>query len=439
MDLIDFNDNNCLVSKKDLAIIFEKLKNEIINIKDSLDHEYEDKYGSINLPNDYDMVKKIKNLIEIKKKLNPKYIIVIGIGGSNLGTLAIQEALLGKYYNLKDSNIKIFYADTVDSDQLNDIIDIIEPALKKGEKILINCISKSGGTTETISNFEIFIDIIKKYIKEYKKYIIVTTDEDSKFWRFAKEKGFDVLGIPKNVGGRYSIFSSVSLFPLGLIGLNIDKILEGALAMRDICLSLDIDKNIASRSACYIYKYYKMGFNIHDLFLFSPDFESIGKWYRQLIGESIGKEYNKDNKQIFCGITPTVSIGSTDLHSMAQLYLGGPYDKFTTFIRINKNKSTLKLPNFDEYSTLVNNIQQKKISEIMDAIFYGTKKSYKKGKRPFLEIVFPDKYESSIGQFLQYKMIEIMYLGFLLNVNPFDQPNVEDYKNETKSVLEKNI
>ena len=439
MDLIDFNDNNCLVSKKDLAIIFEKLKNEIINIKDSLDHEYEDKYGSINLPNDYDMVKKIKNLIEIKKKLNPKYIIVIGIGGSNLGTLAIQEALLGKYYNLKDSNIKIFYADTVDSDQLNDIIDIIEPALKKGEKILINCISKSGGTTETISNFEIFIDIIKKYIKEYKKYIIVTTDEDSKFWRFAKEKGFDVLGIPKNVGGRYSIFSSVSLFPLGLIGLNIDKILKGALAMRDICLSLDIDKNIASRSACYIYKYYKMGFNIHDLFLFSPDFESIGKWYRQLIGESIGKEYNKDNKQIFCGITPTVSIGSTDLHSMAQLYLGGPYDKFTTFIRINKNKSTLKLPNFDEYSTLVNNIQQKKISEIMDAIFYGTKKSYKKGKRPFLEIVFPDKYESSIGQFLQYKMIEIMYLGFLLNVNPFDQPNVEDYKNETKSVLEKNI
>lgn len=439
MDLIDFNDNNCLVSKKDLAIIFEKLKNEIINIKDSLDHEYEDKYGSINLPNDYDMVKKIKNLIEIKKKLNPKYIIVIGIGGSNLGTLAIQEALLGKYYNLKDSNIKIFYADTVDSDQLNDIIDIIEPALKKGEKILINCISKSGGTTETISNFEIFIDIIKKYIKEYKKYIIVTTDEDSKFWRFAKEKGFDVLGIPKNVGGRYSIFSSVSLFPLGLIGLNIDKILEGALAMRDICLSLDIDKNIASRSACYIYKYYKMGFNIHDLFLFSPDFESIGKWYRQLIGESIGKEYNKDNKQIFCGITPTVSIGSTDLHSMAQLYLGGPYDKFTTFIRINKNKSTLKLPNFDEYSTLVNNIQQKKISEIMDAIFYGTKKSYKNGKRPFLEIVFPDKYESSIGQFLQYKMIEIMYLGFLLNVNPFDQPNVEDYKNETKSVLEKNI
>ena len=322
---------------------------------------------------------------------------------------------------------------------MNDIIDIIEPALKKGEKILINCISKSGGTTETISNFEIFIDIIKKYIKEYKKYIIVTTDEDSKFWRFAKEKGFDVLGIPKNVGGRYSIFSAVSLFPLGLIGLNIDKILEGALAMRDICLSLDIDKNIASRSACYIYKYYKMGFNIHDLFLFSPDFESIGKWYRQLIGESIGKEYNKDNKQIFCGITPTVSIGSTDLHSMAQLYLGGPYDKFTTFIKINKNKSTLKLPNFDEYSTLVNNIQQKKISEIMDAIFYGTKKSYQKGKRPFLEIVFPDKYESSIGQFLQYKMIEIMYLGFLLNVNPFDQPNVEDYKNETKSVLEKNI
>ena len=438
MDSIGFNEKNSMISLKELSKIWINLNTEITKIKDSMNHKYNNSYGSVNLPDDLIMIKKIKNLIKIKKKLNPKFLILIGIGGSNLGTIAVQEAILGKYYNYKNPDTKIIYADTVDTDQINDLINIIEPYLKNGEKVLINCISKSGTTTETISNFEIFINIIKKYIRDYQKYIVITTDKDSKFYRFAEEKGFDILDIPKNVGGRFSVFSSVGLFPLGFIGLDIDKILEGALSIRNICLSRDFDKNIAAKSALYIYKYYKMGFNIHDLFLFSSDFESIGKWYRQLMAESIGKEFDNDNNQIFCGITPTVSIGSTDLHSMAQLYIGGPYDKFTTFIKTNKNKSSLKLPDFKDYSRLVNNIQNKKMSDIMDAIYFGIKKSYISSKRPFLEIILPDKSEYYIGQLLQFKMIEIMFLGFILNINPFDQPNVEDYKKTTKIMLKNN-
>ena len=135
------------------------------------------------------------------------------------------------------------------------------------------------------------------------------------------------------------------------------------------------------------------------------------------------------------GITPTVSIGSTDLHSMAQLYLGGPYDKFTTFVGIKNNRSRLKVPSVEGYSDLVPEIHGKSLMDIMDATLEGTKAAFRSGKRPFIEITLPDKSEYSVGQMLQLKMLETIYLGKLLDLNPFDQPNVESYKKETRKLL----
>ena len=435
MKEIKFFYNNCLISEYELEEAINKLKIEIENMNLAIKEGYENDRASINLPNDKQMHDKVKQLIKKQKQFNPKYIVVVGIGGSNLGTIAVQEAVLGKLYNQRDPDIKIIFADTVDSDLIYDIISIIEPLLKKGENIVINGVSKSGGTTETIANFEALVNIVKKYKNDYQKYIVVTTDKNSNFWNLANKKGFDVLEIPKKVGGRFSVFSSVGLFPLGLIGIDIDELISGARLSCDKCLTYEVINNPAALSACLIYIHNKKGKNIHDMFLFSPDLESIGKWYRQLMGESMGKEFNREQKKVFCGITPTVSIGSTDLHSMAQLYLGGPNDKFTTFIRVLNNKENVKIPNFQDYSKLVNNIQDTQLSTIMNAILEGVQISYKKGERPFVEIDLPDKSPSSIGQFLQMKMMEMMYLGFLMNVNPFDQPNVEYYKIETKKIL----
>ena len=143
-----------------------------------------------------------------------------------------------------------------------------------------------------------------------------------------------------------------------------------------------------------------------------------------------------DKKRVFEGITPTVSLISVDLHSMAQIYLGGPYDKFTTFVNVKKNNSNVVVPDINEYSNLADIIQGKELKQIMDAIFIGVKTAFKNAKRSFMEIILPDKSEYSIGQLLQFKMMEMIYLGFLLNVNPFDQPNVEDYKIETRKLLE---
>ena len=154
------------------------------------------------------------------------------------------------------------------------------------------------------------------------------------------------------------------------------------------------------------------------------------------MGESIGKEFDVNQKRVFEGITPTVSIGSTDLHSMAQLYLGGPADKFTTFVRMARNRAVVTIPNLPEYASLVKGVQAKSLSEVMDAILTGVQRAFQKGKRPFVEIILPDKSASSIGQFLQMKEMEMMYLGHMLGVNPFDQPNVESYKRETRMILE---
>jgi glucose-6-phosphate isomerase len=436
MKEIKLNYSSSQIPIEEIKKIEKKIRPEISEMLKASKKEYQNERASINLPYDKKNLKKVKNLINKKNKLNPKTIILIGIGGSNLGTIAIQESILGKLYNLKNPSIQILYADTVDSDQIYDIISIIKPNLEKKENIILNVVSKSGSTTETIANFEILEGTIKKYNKKYKENIVVTTDKNSKLWKLAKKNGYDLLEIPKKIGGRYSVFSSVGLFPLGMIGINIDNLLEGAKLIRDKCLNNDINKNIAALSAILIYQHRLKDIKIHDLFLFNTDLESIGKWYRQLMGESIGKEYDKNDKQIFEGITPTVSIGSTDLHSMAQLYLAGPYDKFTTFVKIQKNKKSIKTPNKPEYQDLVKGIQSKSINEIMNAIYDGVKLAYKKNKRPFIEIMIPDKSPYSIGQLMQFKEMEIIYLGYLLNVNPFNQPNVESYKIETKKILE---
>jgi glucose-6-phosphate isomerase len=162
--------------------------------------------------------------------------------------------------------------------------------------------------------------------------------------------------------------------------------------------------------------------------LFSTDLESLGKWYRQLMAESIGKKG--------IGLTPTVSIGSTDLHSMVQLYLGGPKDKLTNFVSAHFN-TELKVPYYPEYNELVPHLQKKELNHIMHAILYGTKAAYKKHKRPFTETRLDGKNAYAIGAYLQLKMTEIIMLAHLFKVNPFDEPEVESYKKETRHVLSK--
>jgi glucose-6-phosphate isomerase len=405
----------------------------LTTIKKELQKGYKTPYASLNLPSDTELFNTIEKTVEDKKKLNPTLLIVIGIGGSNLGAKAIHEALHGKLYNLKAPSIKILWADTTASDNIFSIATIMEKELIAGKNILLTVISKSGSTTETAANFQILSRILKIHKKDnYHEFIVTITDRDSALWHLAHEKKYTSLEIPQDVGGRYSVFSAAGLFPLGMLDINLKELLLGAQSIIDQTLSQEIHEQPEALSASLLAYYYHEGLNVHDTFLFSIDLEGIGAWYRQLMGESIGKEYDIIGKKVDVGITPTISIGSTDLHSVGQLYLGGPRDKFTTFIFNECSNYNLLV---EKDNLLVSSIAEKSLDSIMHAIFQGVCAAYKKKQLPFVSFIIPEKKAYYIGQLLQLKMIEIMYLGYLLNINPFDQPNVELYKQETREIL----
>jgi glucose-6-phosphate isomerase len=435
---IEFSFGDAMIPQQRIFETAERLRPEIRRMTNAISEGCEGDLASLCLVDDRLMLGKVRQAIGENLQLKPVYLVVVGIGGSNLGTIAVQEAVLGKLYNQLTAATKVLYADTVDSDGINNIITLVKPVLEKGGNIALNVISKSGTTTETIANAQVLIDLLRRHKKDYKNCITVASDKDSELWNIAVKEGFNVLDIPEKVGGRYSVFSPTGLFPLGLLGINIERLLDGARSMRDTCINMNVEENPAAISAALQYLHYMSGKNISDLFLFANDLESLGKWCRQLMAESLGKEFNKKGETVNIGITPIISIGSTDLHSMTQLYLGGPYDKLTTFLSVENSNSHINVPKLKRYSILVNGIQGKSLESIMGAIMEGTKTAFRKGKRPFMEIKLPCKSEYPIGQFLQFKMIETIYLGFLLGVNPFDQPNVESYKEETRKILQKN-
>lgn len=419
-----------------LSPLLQQLQPEIERMQQALKQGYNTPYASLALPYDYKYNEQIRRVVKEKRKLNIKAIIVIGIGGSHLGTLAVEQAVLGLLYNDHTPDVAIYYVDTVDSAYLADLRFIIERHLfDENENILVNVISKSGNTTETIANFQIFLEMLQQYFPDdWQNYVVVTTDENSPLWQLAKQEQFTCLPIPAKVGGRYSVFSAVGLFPLEFVGVDTWQLREGAChALATIQTSTSA--NYAAVSAALLAHYYQQGYNIHNTFIFAQDLQGFGAWYRQLLGESIGKEFDLQGKKVNVGLVPLTSIGTTDLHSVGQLYLSGNHHIFTTFVTVYTPGVEFTVPRLQGYEKLVEHIQGKTIDHIMDAVTEGTQQAYTAAQLPYVTWHLREKSAWSIGCLLQYKMLETIYLASLLNVNPFDQPNVESYKHATRKIL----
>jgi len=392
---------------------------------------YTTDFASIQLPFDQDYYTKTMHLLAQKKALKPAMLVVVGIGGSNLGALAIHEALNGRWYNDTNPAMRIYFADTVDTAMLTALIARMKVALEQQQEILLVVISKSGTTTETIVNFYVLLEILKQYRPDtYKDFVVAITDHNSVLFNLAQQHNYACLAIPTKVGGRYSVFSAVGIFPLALLGIDTQQLLEGARNAISDTFSAQID-NDAATTARLLYQYYQRNYIIHDHFIFFPDGESIGRWYRQLMGESIGKEYNRQGQQVRVGITPTVSIGSTDLHSVGQLYLGGPQYTFTSFLTRDYQQN-LNVPNA---AGALLGVPIGTVNRVMSAIEQGVQQAYKNIHKPFCHIKLSAVNEYTLGYLLQMYMMQMIYLGYLLDVNPFDQPQVELYKKETKRIL----
>jgi glucose-6-phosphate isomerase len=429
---VEFDDG--LFSEEDLQIGLKKLSQENVTIRNELKKKYESKFASLYLPQDTELLNPLLEEIQRVQKENIKALVLVGIGGSNLGTLAIVQALFGLLSN-EINALKVYFADTVDTDYIQQIKQCVEQELKQDNQVHVVVVTKSGATTETVANFEVFLDVLMCYRpKNYYEYITVITDENSPLAEIAQQRKFSTLYIPKLVGGRFSVLSAVGLFPLGILGVNIHDLIRGAHTIVDEIIN-EVEFTATAKSAAIKYWYWQNNIRINNFFLFSVSLEGFGKWYRQLVAESLGKEHDREGKSVRVGITPTVSIGSTDLHSVGQLYLGGPRNFFTTFVTIEQNKNTIEIPKLNEFEECVKHIQGASLSSIMNAIVAGVKKAYQKEKLPFCSISVPELSPFYLGQLLQYAMLETMYLGTLLNINAFDQPHVELYKKETRKIL----
>lgn len=408
---------NCGVSQKQIHATASKLLPEINRIvAASRDSAYAFAHFDAN---ELDIV---RNAIKIRHAIRPSFVVLVGIGGSNLGTQAISDAL-----GLFDA---IEYADTVDADALSRIVSRMKATLRSGNQVHLVVISKSGTTTETIANFEVLLNVLKRHRKNAHDYVTVITDRNSALWKLGIKEHYAALEIPRQLGGRYSAFSAVSLYPLGLLGVDLAQFIEGMETMRKRCLSTNVRANPAALSAAAVFLNKQP---VYDHFFFAKDFESLGKWSRQLIAESLGKEQNVRGKRVRAGVLPTVSIGSTDLHSVAQLSFGGPQIAFTSFVTTHF-LNDLTTPLYPAFDALVQSLQKKSLQHIMDAISQGTMIAYKKHKKPFVHTRI-HKHPHSLGQFLFFKMMETTFLAKLFGVNPFDQPAVELYKKETRALL----
>ena len=399
---------------KEFVEYFDVLK------KASKDDTYSMDESMLYLADDKKMRKQVLDLADKYKSDNLKEVMVIGIGGSNLGTWAVEDAL-------QAHDVRLSYFDTAHARSLNEAKKRMKAIFDDDNHVLLNIVSKSGSTNETVMNAHVLLKELQSIKNDdWQDYVVVTTQPGSKLENWAKNNNVDILPNPEKVGGRFSVLCPVGMFPLALAGVDIEKLHKGASKMLDACLKND-DENPALLSCACVWNAMQNQSVMHNLFLFDMDLERIGKWFRQLTAESLGKQGK--------GIMPIVSIGSTDLHSVYQIFLDGPKNVFTTFVSVKKGDDIDVPPIDEQMDAIVPELRGKSAQEVMSAIYEGTKGSYQKHGLPFCEAVLDDLREEEIGAFLQFKMIETMLLAKLMNVNAFDQGVVEEYKKITREIL----
>lgn len=358
-------------------------------------------------------------------------VLVLGIGGSALGGLAVTEALLKPYWNLltkeqRKNYPRIFFLDNIDPDYINGLLQVLD--LKK---TLVNVITKSGDTAETMSQFMIIKDVLEKELgDDYRKNIVATTDKKMGILRqLADQEGYKIFYVPDDVGGRFSVFSSVGLVPFALVGLDIDSIMNG---IKDMDLELkntDIHQNIAAQYALIQYLMdTKKGKNLSVMMPYSSRLKYISDWYVQLYAESLGKEYNNSGEKVNVGPTPIKALGATDQHSQIQLYNEGPNNKIITFIRVKNFDTILEIPKIFEY-TGIGYLGGKTVNALFNAEADSTRVSLTDYSRPSVTITVDKIDEYNIAQLLYMFEVQTAIAGELYNVNTFNQPGVEQAKN----------
>ena len=364
-------------------------------------------------------------------------ILVLGIGGSALGGLAVTEALLKPYWNLLTTEQRkglprIFFLDNIDPDTINGLLEILD--LKK---TLVNVITKSGSTAETMSQYMIVKNMLEKELQDdYRKNIVVTTDKNVGILRqLADQEGYKTFVIPDDVGGRFSVFSAVGLLPFALVGIDIDELTNGIKDMDLALKNTNICENIAAQNALIQYLMdVKKGKNLSVMMPYSSKLKYVSDWYVQLWAESLGKHEDLQGNHIHVGPTPIKALGATDQHSQFQLFNEGPNDKIINFIRVENFDTTLDIPKIFEY-TGIGYLGGKTMNDLMNAEADSTKVSLSDYARPTVTISLPKVDGYNVAQLLYMLEVQTAIAGELYNVDTYSQPGVEQSKNYTYALM----
>ncbi len=352
-----------------------------------------------------------------------KDLVVVGIGGSSLGTRAVDDLLrFSKNRNI----INIHFLENLDPIYLLDILKCIE-----FEKALFLVVSKSGTTVETISLAKYLIDYVKKrsLIRKYKDHVAVITDGDSPLHRLGKKLQLECFEIPKNVGGRFSVLSSVGLVPLAILGYDLRRFLNGAKRLRECFFEQKHNHAIFEKASFYA----KNGANINVLFSYSSLFESFNKWYIQLWGESLGKLDRAHNR---VGLTPVGLIGSIDQHSFLQLIVQGPRDKTVTFIKLKHFDIPITVPKMElEFLQKTDFANGYSLQNVINAQCDATMESVIEQNVPTDLIEINRLDEESVGYLIYYYELLTAVTGEYLRINTYDQPGVEAGKVKLQEIL----
>jgi len=382
--------------------------------------------GWIDLPfntNNSEMDRLLKVAAEIKN--NADYLVCIGIGGSYLGARATIDFLSSPF---KENKI-IFMGHQLSSDYVYDMIEFI-----KEKNIYVNVISKSGETTEPGIAFRIILDKMKSWfpdVNERKNRIIATTDKQKGVLRkLADSEGYRAFVIPDNVGGRFSVLTPVGLLPIAAMGYDVRALIDGAKSIAQLCKENNsVVENPVLTYAVSRYLLYQHGKKIEVLSSFDPALQYVGEWWKQLYGESEGKEER--------GIFPASTIFTTDLHSMGQYIQEGERILFETFLNIDNMEKSIKIPEMKNNKDKMNYLTGMDLADVNFQAYRGTAMAHYSGEVPNMTITIPKKNEYYLGQLFYFFEYAVAVSGLLLGINPFNQPGVEAYKQNMFALLGK--
>lgn len=356
--------------------------------------------------------------------------VLAGIGGSALGPYALFRALSHPFHNLLDGSRRrtprFFVLDNIDPDTVGALFEVANPS-----RTLFNIISKSGATAETAAASLVIFDALQKSVGgRWRDHIVVTTDpEKGDLRQLAREEDLAALPIPPGVGGRFSVLSSVGLFPAVCLGLDAENLLAGAEAMADLCLEAEPRENPAALLATLLHFFdTRRGRPIHVMMAYADRLLPLADWWRQLWAESLGKRHTNDGREVFLGPTPVKALGATDQHSQVQLYIEGPQDKVFIFLEAKRFQREVTLdPIFGHLSSL-EYLGGKSMNALMAAECSATRQALTDAGRPNLTLEFPEISANFLGEAFMLFEIATIIAGDLYNVNPLDQPGVEHGK-----------